>query len=82
MHFEALRPIDLMKEPSLAEMVDKSINILSRNTENRYFLLVEGKLYVPFHFHKLVFLKKPKSCCFASFLLESTTKKGLKHLAK
>ena len=55
MHFEALRPFDLMKEPSLAEMVDKSINILSRNTENGYFLLVEGKLYVPFHFHKLVF---------------------------
>ena len=42
MHFEALRPFDLMKEPSLPEMVDKSIDILSRNTENGYFLLVEG----------------------------------------
>ena len=48
MHFEALRPFDAMKEPSLAEMVDKSIDILSRNTENGYFLLVEGK--VPFQF--------------------------------
>ena len=43
MQYEAVREErDILGEPSLAEMVEKSINILSRNTEQGYFLYVEG----------------------------------------
>ena len=46
MQYEAVREQrDGLGEPSLAEMVEKSINILSRNTEQGYFLYVEGKAF-------------------------------------
>ena len=52
MQFEALRHLDPMEEPSLAEMVEKSIDILSRNPDNGYFLYVEG----------IVFFFTPPNC--------------------
>ena len=39
------RSIEAAGEPSLAEMTEKAIRILSRNTEG-YFLVVEGKCCV------------------------------------
>ena len=44
MQYDALRHLDPLGEPSLAEMVDKSIDILSKNKEHGYFLHVEGNL--------------------------------------
>ena len=45
------RSIEAAGEPSLAEMTEKAIRILSRNTEG-YFLVVEGKMLCvePGHF--------------------------------
>ena len=42
MQFEALRGNDSAGEPSIAEMTDKAIRILSKNP-NGFFLFVEGK---------------------------------------
>ena len=42
MEFEIDRKDDKWGEPSLTEMVDTAINILSRSAKG-YFLLVEGK---------------------------------------
>ena len=41
MRYDAERVNDTAGEPSLAEMVDKAIRILSRN-KNGFFLFVEG----------------------------------------
>ena len=42
MNYEQNRASDVAGEPSLAEMTEKAIQILSKNN-NGYFLLVEGK---------------------------------------
>ena len=42
MKYEAMRHSDRTGEPSLGETVEKSIDILSRNTEHGYFLYVES----------------------------------------
>ncbi len=43
MEYEADRPLDAGKEPSLAEMTAKSIDILQNRNDNKgYFLMVEG----------------------------------------
>ena len=44
MQYEIDREEDKGKEPSLAEMVEKSINILKKNN-NGFFLLAEGNIY-------------------------------------
>ena len=43
MNYELERNTDTGGEPSLAEMTEKAIRIISRNTKG-FFLLVEGKL--------------------------------------
>ena len=42
MQYEAIQHLDPMGEPSLAEMVGKSIDIFSKNTEHGYFLYIEN----------------------------------------
>lgn len=41
MQYEMYRANDVAGEPSIAEMTEKAINILQKNTKG-YFLLVEG----------------------------------------
>lgn len=51
MNFEADRPNDKWGEPSLADMVEKAIQILQRGPEG-FFLLVEGASLSPIlYFH-------------------------------
>ena len=52
MQFENNRAKDLGGEPSLTEMTEKAIDVLSRNNDDKgYFLLIEGAvaflLFVP-----------------------------------
>jgi hypothetical protein len=47
MNFEVDRLSDKWGEPSIAEMVDKSIDILKRGPTG-YFLFVEGKIVFSF----------------------------------
>ena len=55
MQYEADRNKDKLGEPSLAEMTEKAIRMLSRNPKG-YFLFVEGKkLY--FSEHKVLSLE-------------------------
>lgn len=48
MHYELDRSKDIEGEPSLAHMVEKAIDMLSRYPDG-YFLFVEGNYFIGFH---------------------------------
>ena len=50
MHYELYRDKDKAGEPSIAEMVEKAIEILQKNPKG-YFLLVEGIFKTFMHCH-------------------------------